>query len=396
MRICYIVYREDNVMVFDSQVLEYLKKMRSKVERIELIVFRHQKNLFRKSELESKILNYVDECTTYMSAPVLSTFQLKFNALRLKLHIQRKYSMGDVAVICRGDLAGYVGTFAFRGLMNARVLLDNRGLPIEESIMSYGDRWLHKRNRRAKAYAMSYAKDHCDAYNFVTTRLREHDIATYGYRESIPYTIIPTLFKNEYVDDSEIERIRKAEKGTSDDFTVTYIGSTAAWQETESLPQIISKIYEKKRNSRFFILTNGEIGDFRELPEALRQRIVVKKVPHGDVKYYLALSDVGIVIRDNNLVNRVAAPTKIAEYVTSGVQLLYSGDIGILSDLKTLAALENMIDIDANPEWDTMLVGRCPTNDLSVYIDYFDMDKRQNETLQMLSSCFMKDKGISC
>lgn len=396
MRICYIVYREDNVMVFDSQVLEYLKKLRSKVDQIELIVFRHEKNLFRKAALESKILSYVDECTTYMSAPVISTLQLKLNALRLKLHVQRKYSSGDVAVICRGDLAGYVGTFAFRGLLNSRVLLDNRGLPIEESIMSYGDRWLHKRNRRAKAYAMNYAKDHCDAYNFVTTSLREHDIATYGYRESLPYTIIPTLFKNEGVDDSGIERIRKLEKCASVDFTVTYIGSTAAWQETRNLLRIISKIYEKKRNSRFFILTNGVIEGLQELPESLRDRIVVKRVPHGDVKYYLALSDVGIVIRDNNPVNRVAAPTKIAEYITSGVQLLYSGNIGILYDLKTLTTLENMIDIDANPEWDTMMVGRCPEKDLSVYIDYFDMDKRQIETIQMLNSCFKKVKVISC
>lgn len=396
MKICYIVYREDNVMVFDSQVLEYLKIMRSKVENIELIVFRHEKNLFHKSALEAKIMDYVDECTTYMSAPVLSTLQLKFNAMRLKLHILRKYSSGDVAVICRGDLAGYVGTLAFRRKNNARVLLDNRGLPIEESIMSYGDRWTHKINRRAKAYAMNYAKDHCDAYNFVTTRLREHDIATYGYRESLPYTIIPTLFKKECVDDSELERIRKIEQCASNDFTVTYIGSTAAWQETENLPQIIRKIYEKKSNSRFFILTNGKIEILQELPESLRQRIVVKRVPHGDVKYYLALSDVGIAIRDNNVVNRVAAPTKIAEYVTSGVQLLYSGNIGILSDLKALDSLGNMIDIDENPEWDTMLVGRRSQDDLSVYIDYFDMDNRQNETLQMLKECFIKDRAISC
>lgn len=394
MKICYIVYREDNVMVFDSQVLEYLKKMRSKVEYIELIVFRHETNLLHKSILEEKILNYVDECTTYISAPVLSALQLKVNALRLKLHVQRKYNSGDVAVICRGDLAGYVGTKAFRGIMNSRLLLDNRGLPIEESIMSYGDQWIHKLNRRAKAYAMNYAKDHCDAYNFVTTKLREHDIATYGYREDLPYTIIPTLFTNEHIDESELEKIRAAEQCTSEDFIVTYIGSTAAWQETNNLPQIISKIYKKKRKTFFFILTDGTIEDFWELPAELQQRIVVKKVSHEKVKYYLALSDVGIVVRDNSIVNKVAAPTKIAEYVTSGVQLLYSGNIGILSDLKAMDLSGNMVDMEANPDWDLMLTGRCEQKDLTVYINYFDMEKRQNETLQMLNECFMKGKSV--
>lgn len=394
MRICYIVYREDNVMVFDSQVLEYLQKMRKKVEHIELIVFRHEQNLFRKSTLEKKILNYVDECTTYASAPVVSTLQLKMNALRLKLHVQRKYRSGDVAVICRGDLAGYVGSKAFRGMLNSRLLLDNRGLPLEESIKSYGDQWIHKLNRRAKAFAMNYAKDHCDAYNFVTTKLREHNIATYGYREELPYTIIPTLFKNESVDESGLERIRKAEQCASDDFVVTYIGSTASWQETNILPQIINKIYKKKSNSRFFILTDGTIKDFCELPAEIQRRIIIKKVQHIEVKYYLALSEVGIVVRDNSIINKVAAPTKIAEYVTSGVQLLYSGNIGILSDLKALDASGNMIDMEANPKWDSMLTGRRVQENLSVYFDYFDMDKRQNETLQMLRTCFMKDRVL--
>ena len=50
MKICYVVYREDNVMVFDSQVLEYLKIMRDKVEHIELVVFRHEKNLFHRAD----------------------------------------------------------------------------------------------------------------------------------------------------------------------------------------------------------------------------------------------------------------------------------------------------------------------------------------------------------
>lgn len=76
------------------------------------------------------------------------------------------------------------------------------------------------------------------------------------------------------------------------------------------------------------MLTNGSIPEIQELQEKLKQRIVVKEVPHNDVKYYLRITDAGIVIRDSNIVNRVAAPTKIAEYVTSGVQLLYSGKIG--------------------------------------------------------------------
>lgn len=392
MKICYVVYREDNVMVFDSQVLEYLRKMRNKVDRVELVVFRHEQNLFQKTEVEKKILGYVDECHTFASVPVLTTLQLKIDALRLKNYVQKKYADEEVAVICRGDLAAYVASRAFRNVTGSRILFDNRGLPQEESVMSHGDQWIHKRNRLAKAFAMNYAKDHCDAYNFVTTSLREYDIEKYGYRIDLPYTIIPTLFKNEAVDIEGIERVRQEENCSPDDFVVTYIGSTAAWQSTERLVEIIQKIHDQKPLARFFILTNGSIEEIHKLPDTLRKRIVMKKVPHGDVKYYLAITDVGIVIRDNNIVNKVAAPTKIAEYVTSGVQLLYSGNIGILTDLSAIKDDGNMIDIDTTPEWDAMLRGRRDSEDLSVYVDYFDMEQRQQETLELFNVCFSERK----
>lgn len=392
MKICYVVYREDNVMVFDSQVLEYLKIMRDKVEHIELVVFRHEKNMFHKAELEKKILEYVDECTTFASLPVLAVSQLQIAALRLRNHAQKKYMNEQVAVICRGDLAAYVASKAFANVEGSRILFDNRGLPQEESILSHGNQWIHKRNRAIKAFAMNYAKDHCDAYNFVTTNLREYDIERYGYKRELPYSIIPTLFKNDVVDDVGVERIKRDEHCKDNDFIVTYIGSTAAWQSMGDLLGIIQRIYHNIPMARFFILTNGTIPELQKLQDELRQRIVVKKVPHNDVKYYLRITDVGIVIRDNNIVNHVAAPTKIAEYVTSGVQLLYSGSIGILADLSKIKDNDNMIELDKTADWEKLLKKRNDTEDVSVYVDYFDMAKRQLDTLKLLEDCFGRRK----
>lgn len=189
-----------------------------------------------------------------------------------------------------------------------------------------------------------------------------------------------------------MERIIRDENCEPDDYIVTYIGSTAAWQSTGKLAEIFQRIYNKKSNAKFFVLTNGSIPEIQELQEKLKQRIVVKEVPHNDVKYYLRITDAGIVIRDSNIVNRVAAPTKIAEYVTSGVQLLYSGKIGILSDLSKIRNNDNMIEMDTTPNWDELLRKRDSNDDLSAYVDYFDMDKRQLETLKVFRACFSRDK----
>ena len=81
MKICYVVYREDNVMVFDSQVLEYLQKIKDypEVEEVTLVLFRHEDHLFKKKETEEKILHFVDNCISFPSLPVLTMAQLNVN-----------------------------------------------------------------------------------------------------------------------------------------------------------------------------------------------------------------------------------------------------------------------------------------------------------------------------
>lgn len=98
MKVCYFVYREDNVMVYASQVLEYLQQLKEKpsVEEIGLIVFRHEKNLFKKGKVEERALQYVDWVASFSSMPVLTTLQLRLNALRARRFVRNKYSKTKV------------------------------------------------------------------------------------------------------------------------------------------------------------------------------------------------------------------------------------------------------------------------------------------------------------
>ena len=393
MYICFLVYREDNAMVFESQVLEYLERMKDKVENIELIVFRHESNLLHKRMLEGKMLNYVKECKTFVSFPPITEIQLKIDAIRLQKYVQRKYKNKQVAVICRGDLAAYLGTYAFRNNHLARTLYDNRGLSIEESLLSHESSLIHRMNRSVKKFAVKYAKSHCDAYNFVTNNLRNYDITHYGYSEDIPYTVIPTLIKRECFDDSELDRIKRNEHYKCDELIITYIGSTAAWQSIDCILNTIQQIYNHDKNTRFFILTNGIVSAIKRLPDELQNRICVKQVSHDEIKYYLQMTDVGIVMRSDSIVNKVAAPTKIAELLAAGVQVLYSGEIGIFSDLRTLRDDLKIINIDTNENWLNLLQKKNAVYDASTIVDYFDMDKRQYDTMNLLGECFKNRKN---
>lgn len=398
MKICYIVYREDNVMVFESQVLQYLKalKKQPEIEEIELVVFRHEENIRKKDAVEVKIKQFVSSTKTFASLPVLSKTQLDVNAFRLKSYIKKRYAKEDkISIICRGELATYMGAKAFANHPNSRILFDNRGLPIEESEMRYQDKRVHVINRKIKRVALEYAKSHCDMYNFVTNAMREYVLKTYNYSAQIPFTIIPTLFHPEPVDAAGWNKVVHVEEYDLSQMVISYIGSTASWQSTSELVDIIMKIATRYDNSRFIILTKGIIPELDNLPQKIRGRVTIKGVPHNQIKYYLKMSDFGIVIRDDNIVNQVAAPTKIAEYLTAGVGMLYAGNIGILKDIDSVAIAERIIAIDKDENWLDKLEAFQATGDKAVdlsVISYFSMEARQRDTIDMIMTSFKTPK----
>lgn len=397
MKLCYIVYREENVLVYESQVLEYLQSLKQKhlFDTIELIVFRHEKNLNKREEVETRILNYLDDCYSIWTLPIVSLSQLKINAARLKSHLRKKYDKDEsIAVICRGDPATFIGVRAFAHFQNSRILFDNRGLAFEESVMSYHNKLVHILNRNAKLKAMRYSKDRVDMYNFVTHAMRNYFLEHYNYNPSVPYTIIPTLFRTENLDEGLLDEIKKRESVSNDDIVVSYVGSTAAWQSTNELASIIGKIGTKNPHIRFFVLSNGRIQALDDLPSNIRDRITVKSIPHSEMKYYLEISNIGIVIRDSNIVNKVAAPTKIAEYLMCGNSILYKGDIGIIEDLRSICGEGQLVCLDEESNWiEKVFQNRVIKKTVNERVlNYFDMDKRQYETVNMIQESFSKPK----
>lgn len=400
MRICYIVYREDNAMVFDSQVLEYLKNLNTldSINSCELVLFMHQSNLKKRAEVQGKIARYVTHYKTFNTfSPPFSLAQLDFDSIRLKKHITKCYKLEDeIGVICRGDFATYIASKAFIEFPNSRILFDNRGLPFEESEFSHPTGLLYCLNRIIKRKSILYSKDHCDGYNFVTNNMRDYLTDKYRYNQRIPFTIIPTMYSPEEINPVRKAEIEKIENYSSTQFVISYVGSSAAWQETDQLIDVISRVAPISSKIRFFILTNGKILGLDKLSPDIQKRITMKSVPHSDMKYYLNMTDIGVVIRDNSIVNKVAAPTKIAEYLTNGLYVLYNGEIGIIRDIESIISNKQFIKIDDDGEWISSisaLVNGMNKNSLdSTVIDYFNMKNRQRETIELLDKCLHNEK----
>ncbi len=104
----------------------------------------------------------------------------------------------------------------------------------------------------------------------------------------------------------------------------TYVGSLDLWQCFEETAEIYARIEHQVKNTYFKVLTFQE-----ELAkDIIRQKKIknyeVKQVPKNQVKKELQDCTYGFIIRKDNMVNRVATPTKISSYLAAGVIPIYS------------------------------------------------------------------------
>lgn len=98
--------------------------------------------------------------------------------------------------------------------------------------------------------------------------------------------------------------------------SVIYAGGAQAWQNVDLMLQVIGKA---QRRYDFIILT-GDVGMFRQrLADMGLTTVKVTSVPKSEVYDYYARADYGFVLRDDTVVNRVACPTKLVEYLACGV-----------------------------------------------------------------------------
>ena len=140
------------------------------------------------------------------------------------------------------------------------------------------------------------------------------------------------------------------EKKEYDKRVFAYVGSLAVWQCFESTLEIYLQI-EKRFPDAFLKVLTFQIDEAKKLLEEKGiKNYEIKCVTSEEVKKELLEVTYGFVIREDNIVNRVATPTKLSSYLSAGVIPIYSKcllDFDCLRNKRNCSfGLDDRIDIE--------------------------------------------------
>lgn len=155
----------------------------------------------------------------------------------------------------------------------------------------------------------------------VTSNLKEHLINDFNIDfNKIKIGINPTL------------SILKREVNT-DRKNLAYIGKIA-WIEQNKFKEEMIKIINLFSNYDWSVDMIGNTSDTLGL-ENMGLNLVPRMTPQ-ELSKYITQFHTGIVLRDDTVINKVAAPCKISDYLCLGMPIIYSGEIGSLKDFLLL------------------------------------------------------------
>lgn len=149
-------------------------------------------------------------------------------------------------------------------------------------------------------------------------------------------------------DHAEIRKKIRSELSFGDELVFVYSGSLAPWQCFEETVAFFSKFYSLDPQARLLVLT-AEVEKAKgalkksDLPQ---DAVRVTFVAAESVPFYLMAADVALLLRKQNVTNRVASPNKFAEYLAAGLFIITGQAVGDISQM----VLENNLGVLIDPD----------------------------------------------
>lgn len=145
-------------------------------------------------------------------------------------------------------------------------------------------------------------------------------------------TVVPSSVDGRFFGfDAEAREKRRRELGFGpNEKVLCYSGGLSKWQRIPDILRLFEDLALAYSDMRFLVLSKDLDATARMLEAfpAAKRRAVVHSCGREQVAEYLSAADAGILLRDDNAVNRVASPIKTGEYLSCRLPVIVTRGIG--------------------------------------------------------------------
>lgn len=340
--LCYFGLREPLVQ---TQVLPYLREIQKGGAKISILTFETNPNEnWTQEQIENERKKLADEniswhFLTYHKRPsVPATVFDVFNGARLAIKLSRQEKI-DV-FHARAHIAALMGAFA-KKIGGGKLLFDIRGFIPEE----YTDAGIWKENGaiyKTVKRAEKYLLDKSDGFVVLTEKARQllfPDSAVTGFdRRGRPVEVIPCCMDRSrfQIADNLDREIVRSELNLTDRRVFIYVGSFGGWYLTDEMVRFLALAHRRDPNAFTIILTQRDTDKVSHLlVEAgiAEKDFLVRSVAPEEVPKYLKAADAAISFIKACYSKQASSPTKIAEYLASGLPVISNPGVGDLDGL---------------------------------------------------------------
>jgi hypothetical protein len=150
----------------------------------------------------------------------------------------------------------------------------------------------------------------------VTEKMKAYYEKKYS-RYSVDYLILPII--PDHLNNACLTQKKKELANKSSKTVFIYAGNTQKWQNVEKIVRVVKRLASCSMY-QFIFLTK----DIKKISDLLGDSlyngdIVLKSVQPESLNYYFSLAHYGFILRDDHVLNSVANPTKLMEYLCYGI-----------------------------------------------------------------------------
>ena len=338
--VCYFGLREPLVQ---TQVLPYIRQLQSDSVQVSLLTFEPRfKETWTADEIARQRAALATEGISwhflkYHKWPSLpaTSYDMAAGAWAIRRIMRRD---GVNILHARNHVAAVMSAIA-RKLQGGQMVFDIRGFMPEE----YTDAgvwpengYLYRGLKRIERYLLRTA----DAFVLLTEKARE--IVFPGCKDTDhrgrPIEVIPCC-----VDFARFEAaaqtpraILRQELGVTNRRVIVYVGSFGGWYMTDEMTEFLAVAHEQDPATFSMILTQSPRQTVIERLASLginETAFFVSQITPEEVPRYLKAADIAISFIKPCYSKQSSSPTKIAEYLASGLPIVCNAGVGDLDQL---------------------------------------------------------------